>query len=337
MFKLLIDTCVWLDIAKDYQQQALLGGIEEMLHQKKISLILPRTICDEFARNKARIAKTGCKNQTDILKRAKEIMHRFGDPKRINSVLDQLNEIDYKIPLLGTGAMESIKRIEKIFASASILSVPDSIKLRAAQRAIEKKAPFHRQRNGIDDSILIEMYADCVHKAKPGERLAFVTHNTKDFSHPTDNNKLPHPDIAFLFSRIKSLYFISLGETMKRIAPDEISDLMLEYEWTDESRQLDEIIDAVSELLDKIWYNRHQNLRIRIESSEIKLVDKDKGQRNVCQRDIWKGAQKSAKKLRMKYGERNLGPWDDFEWGMLNGKLSALRWVLGDEWDMLDT
>jgi hypothetical protein len=36
-------------------------------------------------------------------------------------------------------------------------------------------------------------------------------------------------------------------------------------------------------------------------------------------------------------GSENLGPWSDFEWGIINGKLSALRWVTGDDWDMLDT
>jgi hypothetical protein len=35
------------------------------------------------------------------------------------------------------------------------------------------------------------------------------------------------------------------------------------------------------------------------------------------------------------YAAEELGPYTDFEWGMLNGKLSAPRWVLGDEWGLL--
>lgn len=41
-------------------------------------------------------------------------------------------------------------------------------------------------------------------------------------------------------------------------------------------------------------------------------------------------------KVEERYGVYNLGPYSDFEWGMIDGKLSALRWVLGDEWDFLD-
>jgi hypothetical protein len=31
LFRILIDTCVWLDLAKDYQQQALLGVLDELV------------------------------------------------------------------------------------------------------------------------------------------------------------------------------------------------------------------------------------------------------------------------------------------------------------------
>jgi hypothetical protein len=48
-FKLLIDTCVWFDVAKDYQQQAILASLEELIRQGDIALILPRTVVDEFA------------------------------------------------------------------------------------------------------------------------------------------------------------------------------------------------------------------------------------------------------------------------------------------------
>jgi hypothetical protein len=93
-----------------------------------------------------------------------------------------------------------------------------------------------------------------------------------------------------------------------------------------ENRTKDEILAEVDALFDKIWLNRHLELKQLVEDGEEEVDPK-----------IWSDACKNARKIEEKYGLENLGPYDDFEWGMLNGKLSALRWLLGYEWDMLDT
>lgn len=341
MFKLLIDTCVWLDLAKDYQHQALLGVLEELVKQNRVEIILPQTVLDEFARNRARVTEESGRSLSGVLKRAKEAVNRLGDAKRKRIALELLNDVDSKIPSLGEAAQDTLDRIDKIFSRAALVEASADVKLRAAQRAIERRAPFHRPRNGIDDAILIETYADFAKAAAAGDRLAFVTHNTKDFSQPGANEKLPHADIATFFSKIKSRYYINLAEALRRVEPALVSDLMVEQEWTMEPRRIGEISDAIEELLDKVWYDRHQVLREQIERGKIKLVEKETYPKTfpekTCQRDIWRDAMKAARRVEKKYGLKNLGPWKDFEWGMINGKLSALRWVLGDEWDMLDT
>ncbi len=91
-------------------------------------------------------------------------------------------------------------------------------------------------------------------------------------------------------------------------------------------RTIKEILAVEEELTTKVWYNRHLVLRERIEEGKEKVNS-----------EIWKGALASAKKVEEKYGKDNLGPYDDFDWGMMNGKLSALRWVLGEDWDELYT
>jgi len=97
-------------------------------------------------------------------------------------------------------------------------------------------------------------------------------------------------------------------------------------EYIDEPRTMDEIADMANEFCEKIWFDRHLTLRYKVENG-LETVNPE----------IWAGALKSAQRVIQQYGEENLGPYSDFEWGMLNGKLSALRWVMGEEWDMLDT
>jgi hypothetical protein len=344
VFNVLIDTCVWLDLAKDTRQAPLVGVVEEMVKQKLLSLIVSRLVLDEFRRNRARIIAENTKSLSSHFRLVKDAVGKVGgNQRRKRAVLSHLDDVNQKLPIVGGTVTAILDRIEKLLTATTLIEPTDSIKLRAAQRAVEKRAPFHRDRNSMADAMLIEIYGDGVRaKNAAGHRFAFVTHNKHDFSVVNGNQKLPHPDIATHFSRIRSLYFINLAELLRRIAPSLVSELMLELSWSQESRGLSEILKAEDLLFHQVWYNRHWGLRIGVREGRIKVVDKETypkppGAPETVQRDVWKGALKSAKRVEREYGKKNLGPWDDFEWGMINGKLSALRWVLGDDWDMLDT
>jgi hypothetical protein len=344
MFRILVDTSVWLDLAKDPRQVPVVGVVEEMVRQKLIERIVPRVVLDEFGLNRERIANESAKSVSTHIRVVKDAVGRVGgDKRRMRAVISHLDDVNHKIPIVGGAATAALDRIEKLLAASASLQPSDSVKLRAAQRAIEKKAPFHRGKNSMADAVIVETYAECVRdKTSFGIRFAFVTHNKNDFSTVGGNQKLPHPDLANIFSRVKSLYFINLPEALRRVEPSLVSDVMLEQSWTQEPRGLTEILEAEDLLFNQVWYNRHWNLRIGVQEGRVKVVDNETyprpaGVRETVQRDVWKGALKAARKVELKHGKKNLGPWDDFEWGMVNGKLSALRWVLGDEWDMLDT
>ncbi len=81
-----------------------------------------------------------------------------------------------------------------------------------------------------------------------------------------------------------------------------------------------EIRAAQDELSDRVWHERH--LVLMAERPD---------------RTDMQAAERAAEAIRQELGEGKLGPYTEFEWGELNGKLSALRWVLGAEWDSLET
>jgi Restriction endonuclease len=89
------------------------------------------------------------------------------------------------------------------------------------------------------------------------------------------------------------------------------------------TRSLKEILGAEDEFATKVWYGRKAPAaHYRAQGTPEHII---------------KGMLKSKRAAEKRFGRKNLGPWSDFDWGMLSGKLSALRWVLGEDWDMLDT
>jgi len=318
---LFIDTCIWIDIAK--RPEPILSAIEELIEAKRISLIVPSIVKDEFHNNEERIVESTRRRLTQEFKTVRQAIGLLGDNDEIKAVINIIDEAHHKLPIENDIIFSSIKRINTLFEQSETIDASKDLMEVVCLRALNKKAPFHKNKNSIADSLLMELFRVCANNNTDAISF-FITHNKNDFSAPDDDRRI-HDDYITYFDNKTTRYEINLLNVINEIDSNIIDYQAFESENMNETRSLMEIIENIQELEDKIWYNRHLVLKEKIKLG-LEKVDKD----------IWAGALKSAEKVRKKY-KNKIGPWDDFEWGMLNGKLSALRWILGDDWDMLDT
>lgn len=330
-----LDTCVLLDVSTKRSDLPLVSALEELVVSNRVKLVLVDLVVEEYERNKESVAKKTAQRLSQEFKQVKAVVYEFAGEKQAET-MEVLNDINARLPLLTEANYATIYRVERLIKSAEIVPISDRSKVAAVQRGIEKRAPFHSSKNSVADAAIIEQFFEFVSSLNNNDdTCCFVTHNHNDFS--SKDHRMPHADFDEIFSISNSLYFNNLASAIDYIEPDSLADLEFEHDFTEETRGLREILDAMDELVDKVWYNRHQNLMWGIEHGEIEVISEgtERYGSDVIHDHILEGAIKSAARVEAKY--EDTGPWSDFEWGMINGKLSALRWVLGDEWDMLDT
>ncbi len=102
--------------------------------------------------------------------------------------------------------------------------------------------------------------------------------------------------------------------------------LQRKYDLTDVPiRSVKQILAVEDELFTRVWYGRKGTAKqYRAEGTP---------------EDIIKGMLKGKREAEKRLGKKSLmaNMTTDWDWGFVSGKLSAIRWVLGDDWDMLDT
>jgi hypothetical protein len=83
MYKILIDTCVWLDLAKDSNQVYLISALEDLIACGKVTLIVPEIIVHEFDRNKQRIIDESYQSLSSNVKKVKDLVLKFEAPRKV--------------------------------------------------------------------------------------------------------------------------------------------------------------------------------------------------------------------------------------------------------------
>lgn len=95
----------------------------------------------------------------------------------------------------------------------------------------------------------------------------------------------------------------------------------------DVMRPLAEIQSAEKEMYNRRWYNKSVTRDYFVE----------KGQVEPLSDDVRESVLEARRQIEDELGADSLTITSDWEAGLWAGKHSALRWVLGDEWDNLDT
>lgn len=337
---MLADTCVWLDLAKDVHGEPLIAACRQLVREERLELLVPQIVIDEFERNRGRIEADMTRSVSATFHRVRAAVDEYGRGDGRDEAIKQLDELTHRVPLINQMAIGQFGQILELLQVGRILQPDAEVTQRAVQRALDKRAPFHRSKNSVADALIFEMYVEMrTIDASSRDNHCFVTANVKDFSQPNGDTRLPHADLADCFAAPQSQYFTSLAAAVTAYFPEDVDELMADLIYYDEPRSLNEIQPVITKLLDQVWYNRHKSLEYKIEVGDVTLVDeyRPKDHQRTVVRSVWEGALAAARRMEELWpGE--LGPWDDFEWGMLNGKLSALRWALGEDWEVtLDT
>ncbi|WP_073964475.1 PIN domain-containing protein [Streptomyces sp. CB02460] len=329
MIRLLIDTSVWLNIAKRRDGQQIIVPLRILLHQGKLEILVPALVLDEFDRNRPRAEAATAQSVRERFRLLRQDLQDYGD----DEAQVWIAEMAHQIPYASAQSLQNFSEISDLLRQGTLLQASSVNYAAVVQRGLQKKAPLHQGKNSVADALLIEQYASALEADQDGVTdYVFATANYTDFSVPKGDRRKPHPDIAQVFAAPNSHYVYDVDALVAVLSEKIGRDYLEEAEEVEfiraetPSRSLADIIAAEEEYFQKIWYGRSL------------IRESEAGRPNPDIPESLTGAVMAIRRrIVEKYGAANLPPVDDWEWGFMHGKLSALRWVLGEEWDFLDT
>ena len=131
---MLIDTNIWLNIAKNYRMSPVLTAIEDLVNAGTIELIVLQIVLDEFARNRDRVVKDSAGSFAAHVKCVQEAVTQFGDDETRSDTLSRLDELGHEVAMKGGVSQHTLLTIEPLAKSVFGRVLPEAAGASEGQR-----------------------------------------------------------------------------------------------------------------------------------------------------------------------------------------------------------
>jgi hypothetical protein len=221
---LLLDTCIWLNLA-DWRESEVLAAIGELLAKKVITIILPDIVQTEFTRNEDDTLSKREKAAKSHIKQVRtwvELLESEEEQNHLKKLLEQLNSQAGKRTQIAMKSTEVVRSLMKQCVSSA---TTEKIRDAAFQCCLQKTAPCHRGKNNLADAVILEHFK-AIDVSSPENKRFFVTDNSEDFG-GTDRRK-PYETLQPFFDEKFTHYRTNIAELLNEISPGIVSPKIVE-------------------------------------------------------------------------------------------------------------
>ena len=239
MIYLLIDSCSWDDLMKE--PESSLEFLENLCNSDSIKMVTTTDVLREWKQGKDIV-----KNRTfDSLK------NKYRVANEINK--KELLGFKYDLENIDNPSEKILERFEILMKSGLILEPTEKLKAYCTDRAILRKAPFHRNQISMSDALIIYCFLEYF-KARPDVKLWFVSKNFKDFSKSKKEEFEIHPDIIEDYPDLDFNYYWQINKAIHELKQIFPIGIQLAVSSSLKNDNEDEIsIDSELPILEKIY------------------------------------------------------------------------------------
>jgi hypothetical protein len=122
MLVLLIDTSVWLNIAKRRDGQRIIVPLRVLSFQRKLEILAPSVILDEFERNRPRAEAATSSSVRERFRLLRQDLHDYAN----DAAQQWIAEMAHQIPHVSTRSLQNFSEISDLLRSGTSLQPSDS-------------------------------------------------------------------------------------------------------------------------------------------------------------------------------------------------------------------